>query len=231
MAKRVRLSSLVLDYTVYPRQRINDYNAGAIADALRAGATMPPVIVERGTLRVVDGFHRVTAYRRVNNGSGSVEVEERAYKDEGALFLDAARLNAEHGQRLTHLDYARCLDRGAELGLTVSQLANVLHLTVERVGDLTRERHASAPDGTPTLIKRSIRHKAGAVLTEPQVEANKRLSGMHVTHHARQLIILIEADLVDASNELLHKTLRDLHASLEAYLAGVKPSQRKRARR
>jgi hypothetical protein len=229
--RKLRASSLVLDFSMYPRQRINEYNASAIADAMRAGATLPPVIVERGTLRVVDGFHRVTAYRRVHNGSGSIEVEERTYKDDGALFLDAARLNAEHGQRLTHIDYARCLDRGAELGLSVVQMAGVLHLTVERVGDLTRERHASAPDGEPVLIKRSIRHKAGEVLTSPQVEANSRLSGMHITHHARQLIILIEADLVDPSNEVLAKALRDLHESLGAYLAGIRPSTRKRARK
>lgn len=228
--RKVRLSSLVLDFTIYPRQKLNDYNAGAITDAIRAGAKLPPVIVERGSLRVVDGFHRVTAYRRVHNGSGSIEVEERSYKDDGALFLDAARLNAEHGQRLTHIDYARCMDRGAELGLSVSQLASVLHLTVERVGELTRERHASAPNGTPMLIKRSIRHKAGEVLTAPQVEANGRLSGMHCTHHARQLIILLEADLIDGSNEVLHKLLHDLHASLGAYLAGIRP-ERKRARR
>lgn len=61
-----------------------------LAESLQAGATLPPIVVERETSRVVDGFHRVEAHRRVYGREAMIEVIEKEYASEGepsrALF-------------------------------------------------------------------------------------------------------------------------------------------------
>ena len=50
----VPLSQLVKDYTVYPRKDVFWQNVESLVEALRAGATLPPIIVDRATHRIVD---------------------------------------------------------------------------------------------------------------------------------------------------------------------------------
>lgn len=57
----VRVDKLVCDLTRYPRARVDLQHVERIADAIQAGASIPPVIVWKGRDRVVDGIHRVKA--------------------------------------------------------------------------------------------------------------------------------------------------------------------------
>ena len=102
--RRRLVSGLVLDRELSPRERLGSNHVRQLAEALRAGATFPPIVVQRGTSRVVDGFHRVEAHRRVYGREALVEVVEKEYVDDGELFLDAVRLNAAHGSRLAPYD-------------------------------------------------------------------------------------------------------------------------------
>jgi hypothetical protein len=55
-------SALVIDFSIYPRQAIDDQHVSALAEVLRAGGTLPPIVAECGTLRTVDGMHRIRAH-------------------------------------------------------------------------------------------------------------------------------------------------------------------------
>ncbi|WP_298988861.1 ParB/RepB/Spo0J family partition protein [uncultured Pseudokineococcus sp.] len=69
-----------------------------VAELVQVLAALPPVLVHRGSLRVVDGQHRVAAARR--SGATHVRVE---YFDGDAedAFVEAVRRNARHGLPLT----------------------------------------------------------------------------------------------------------------------------------
>src|SRR3990172_8850015 len=61
-ADLVACSDLVLDFTIYPRSSVDATTVSQYVLALQAGEQFPPIIVDRKTKRVVDGFHRVKAY-------------------------------------------------------------------------------------------------------------------------------------------------------------------------
>ena len=61
---KVEIARLVLDESIYPRHSVNSANIAAITEAVLAGETMPPILVNRQSLQVVDGFHRVHAFER-----------------------------------------------------------------------------------------------------------------------------------------------------------------------
>lgn len=103
---------------IYPRIKKNNKTIEAYAEALEAGAEFPPIIVqkilkktkdnEEEVIAVIDGLHRLEAYKKNN----SEEIEVEYWKEEiidfeeniNELKLEGAKYNAKHGDRLTHDD-------------------------------------------------------------------------------------------------------------------------------
>lgn len=73
-------------------------HARAMADV---EAELPPIVVHRATMRVIDGMHRLTAARL----RGDHEIQARLFDgDDHEAFLLAVRLNVSHGMPLTLAD-------------------------------------------------------------------------------------------------------------------------------
>ena len=142
------ISGLVLNRDLSPRTRIGSNHVRQLAEALKSGATLPPIVVERHTSRVVDGFHRVEAHRRVHGSEALVEVIAKEYKNDGELFVHAVELNSHHGQRLASYDQLRCVTIAKELSIDYMRLAGALSVRPNYVGELSKRRTGSEI-GTP----------------------------------------------------------------------------------
>ena len=212
--RQVKVCELVYDYTMYPRASIDSYHVSEIVQAMTAGLEMPPVVIDKATKRIVDGFHRCTAALRCHDTDATIMVVEKTYRSEQQMFLDAVRYNSAHGRNLSTYDRARCAIQAANLEIDDALLAGVLHMDVEAIDKL--RRHRSAMAGKLTVpIKRTIQHKAGKSLTRGQITANEALGGMNQLFYVNQLIILIENELLDTANELLMARLSYLAKLLE----------------
>lgn len=116
--KRVRLADIVWDPSIYPREKWSTSTIEQYADVLRAGKKFPPVILEEGTNRLLDGKHRVEAHRLYANQyeqrqegfagykeewpepSPEIDAEIHAIPDGVPPKLYAAGLSAKHGDRI-----------------------------------------------------------------------------------------------------------------------------------
>lgn len=79
----------------------------ALADV---GAALPPIVVQRGSLRVIDGRHRVLAARSEGRGT----IRARLFDgDEREAYLLAVGLNVRHGLPLTRADRLVAAERVA----------------------------------------------------------------------------------------------------------------------
>src|SRR5947209_20211520 len=96
-AKTVSPEALVLDYSLYPRHKIDADNLRRITYAREAGAVLPPVIADRKSSRIIDGFHRVSDALRAK--LPEIAVEWRDYKTEADMLEDAIRPHM-HGRQL-----------------------------------------------------------------------------------------------------------------------------------
>ena len=74
---------------------------GELRGALKAGVSLPPIIVEKKSLRVVDGFHRAKVYEGLYGKNHLVDILEKKYVGDAHLFRDAIRHNSSHGLRLS----------------------------------------------------------------------------------------------------------------------------------
>ena len=208
------VSSLVFDFSFYPRSNIDTQHVGYIAQAVEGGATLPPIIIDKKSKRIVDGFHRTRAYRNLYGDDHGVECVEKAYKTDRAMFLDAMRYNAAHGRRLSSHDRAHCINLALEFKMELESVATALQMTLDKTKQMKVERFGEMRVGKkkkPVPLKRTIAGVvAGKMLTPRQVEANDRLSGMTQVFYVNQVIELIEADLLDTKNERLIERLGHL---------------------
>src|SRR5262245_12055680 len=138
------IAELVEDDSIYPRHAIDADNVRRIAEALQSGIQVPPVIADSKSKRIVDGWHRVRAYRRVHGDQAVIDVEFRSYRSELDIIKDAVALNSAHGRHLDRIDQVRAVLLLEKAGATPKVVATILHITTERVERL-RVRVAEAP--------------------------------------------------------------------------------------
>lgn len=228
--KEYPISELVFDFDLYPRGKVDSTHASEIAGAIEAGAELPPLVIDKKSKRVIDGFHRGRAYIRLHGPDHKTLCIEKTYKSESDMFVDAMRYNASHGRALSQHDKAHCLLIAQRFKIDAGTVANALNITPARIEQLTTERMGRVaaapvkgkPRTQPVALKATIRHMAGKKLTQPQAEANNKLSGMNQAFYANQLIALLENNLIDASNDNVTQALDKLYELLGAYLETVK---------
>jgi len=220
MVKRIPLSKLVLDYKFYPRQHLNSYHVNEIMEALKAGAHLPPIKANKSSFTVVDGWHRIEAFRRLWGDDTQIEVDLKEYASEAEMFQDSIRLNASHGQALSAMDEAHCLAKAKEFQLEPAVVATLLNITMERAEELVSNRMAISADG-PIVLKGSTAFLAGRRLTHEQVDYNRKAGGLHPTFYINQVISMLESNSVNWDDTKIVSALKKLAGILPAELKSV----------
>jgi hypothetical protein len=219
------LAELLEDMTIYPRRGIDATNVKRLVLALEAGVTLPPVVADAQSHRIVDGWHRVRAFTQVRGATAVIPVELRTYTSEADLFLDAVRLNATHGRRLDKVDTVRIVSMADRIGISSSTIAAVLHMPEETVSVLRlrvalapHETDGTIPGTTKIVLKAATAHLAGQTLTEGQAAAAQTAPGTSYLLLAIQLRRALEEDLIDRENDRLLRELAALQHVLGDYL-------------
>jgi hypothetical protein len=217
-SERVKVAELVLDWEIYPRHGLDMTNVRKLVEARRAGMELPPVVVERASKRVVDGFHRVRAELKVGGAEALIGVTWKDYVDDAARFADAMLLNSRHGQGLSSYDRVRCLLLARQLGIPDGETAAHLQITVETAERLVLERTAIGPAAEMVPLKFTDAHLHGRTLTPEQIRGNVAASGKSLAYSAGQILNALENGLVDWSNAGMVVRLETLRQALTAAL-------------
>lgn len=103
------LTSIRLDGGTQARVAVNNEAVTEYAEALRAGAELPRVVVffDGADNWLGDGFHRTHAYRQAGRVEIPAEVRDGTRRD---AVLFACGANAEHGLRRTNADKRKAVE-------------------------------------------------------------------------------------------------------------------------
>jgi hypothetical protein len=213
----VRAALLVEDLGIYPRFAVDQIYVRRLAEALLAGESLPPVVADRESKRLVDGFHRRRAYIAAYGPEAEVPVVWKEYKDTREMFLDVLRYNARHGKRLTTGEEVRCVLIGEELGVSREVVAEALGIRRE-VLEGRVERRTAEGVVERVALKPALAHLAGGRLTSEQEELNRRLGGYKTSFYARQLIMLIKSGCIGKEDKRVIAHLRELYDLLSEFL-------------
>ncbi|OPZ87511.1 MAG: Transcriptional regulator NovG [bacterium ADurb.Bin429] len=122
----VSVNDLVFDRALNPRahgvdQEVVEFYAGIFEEVV-----WPPIVADRATKKLLDGWHRVEAAKRA--GAYSLPVLWVDAKEE-ELFAHAVKLNLGHGLRLTREERLRAVAKLAREGWTPERIVEFLGCT------------------------------------------------------------------------------------------------------
>ena len=124
-----KAGALIIDLGLYPRQKIDRQHVTRLRDALRAGAELPPLHVDKKTKIVVDGIHRLEAMIKEFGAAHKVSVVWHNYKAKSEMFRDSVSLNATHGLKFSKYDRGRILVEADAFGLDMDEVCRLLQIT------------------------------------------------------------------------------------------------------
>ncbi len=214
--KTMKVSELVEDFSIYPRNCVFDGHVYDLAECVRAGAAMPAIVADAKTKRIVDGFHRRRGVIRVHGDEAEIEVMLVEYENDAAMVVDAVIRNSQHGRRLTTADIARCAALAKNFKISRDVLADALHITRDRLKEISAERMATGKSG-PVILRRPMAHLAGTKLSKKQEEVYEHVGGQTAIYYANRLINLIESKSLPEDDKLIVR-LRVLQELLEGLL-------------
>lgn len=194
----MKLEELVLDFSLYPRHAgVDARTVSVMVTAYQVGATFPPIVIDRKTKRVVDGFHRSRMYKEL--GVEDIEVEERDYPDEAAFQIDAWVLNRDHGRPFDPFDRREATLRFERLGLSADDISSIIYMPKERITEFSGQLARRRATGEGVVIKRGLPQLHGKELTESEDKLNKSWSGQQPTFLVNQLVQMLEAGIVPST--------------------------------
>jgi hypothetical protein len=227
--KRIELSKLVLDFTVYPRHKLSEYNVNDLLKALQAGSTLDPIAWDKNTKIIIDGFHRVTALKRFYGEDQEIVVSgfEFNCKSKGEILLESTKLNAKHGLKLSEWDKARCISLAKEYKVSEELMREALAIPESRIEKLKERivevRNKSGKRIRYTQLKRGqeklAEKKDGKYVTENEAEKidGDGTTGVAVAARIKTILSDLQLELVEKSDSNI-ALLEALKKEIESFL-------------
>jgi len=132
MKSKIKLSLLLFDYEIYPRHKICDFNVGELIGILESGKELDPITWDKKTKKIIDGFHRVEAYKRIYGLNYEITGNEIDCQDKAEMVLKGIELNSKHGLKLSTWDKARCINLARVYKIKDQQMKDALGMTEQR---------------------------------------------------------------------------------------------------
>jgi len=100
--QKINISEIKWISDIYPRKKWNTDTINRFVDALAAGEQFPSLVLEEGTNILLDGKHRIEAYKKAE--IIEIPVEWHKIPEGMSAKYYAATLSARHGDRLSNAD-------------------------------------------------------------------------------------------------------------------------------
>jgi len=242
--RKMRLGDIIVDPTYQVRKSVNPKKVRDYATGIRNGDPIPPMTVERETLRVVDGFTRLEAYRKVMTPDDKVAVILMDFESPADRIAYAAKQNMANGYDLDEIEQEDVISKLRDYGYTSDDIAPVVKWTVNRVDDYLGvivdfgkkkktvkrdepDQSANAntvnipsPEGRKEMpLKGGLPHLRGQEVSPP-VYHNIRhhYVGHSASFLARQILYRIEDDTINTGSESEMAMLAKLYERIGQYL-------------
>jgi ParB-like nuclease family protein len=117
--------------------RVRGEDATHVENLVNARDPLPPIVVHRATMRVIDGTHRLKAAKERGDRELAVEYFDGSAQD---AFLRAVRENAVHGLPLSRADREAAVRRiiEADAGMSDRAIARVAGLSPPTIAAIRR---------------------------------------------------------------------------------------------
>lgn len=190
------IKDLVFDEDVYPRMKVGWLTAYQYAQAIKAGAEFPAIIVGfyKDRYYVIDGWHRVEAHRVLKEQMIQAIIYE--YSSKRDMFADAVVLNVVHGRQLSVQERVRIVDTLKEMDFTRIEIGELVRIPTDKLGRF-EARVIIRPNGEKLYLKSLTDRADGQGIEEGDQDT---FSVRDVLNLLTQLVSVLRADIFPAED-------------------------------
>src|SRR6185437_7743707 len=172
---------------------LNQMRMATYVEALAHGATLPPIQVEAGSLRLLDGLHRLRAWQKQ---AGKDEIPVRAFLQECATEADALLIaaagNVTHGDRWTSTDVIRLIHIAERERIDPAVFCRTVQISETRYRELAPRKWIDGASGRAIPIKTGLAHLQPFEPTAAMLQVN-RIAGLSVVRQGRDILRHLQA--------------------------------------
>ncbi len=185
------------------------------AEAMKTGAKFPPIDVTKfnGKWIVIDGWHRVDAYKR--NGEKDVLANIINLKDEKEIYLEAVKRNARHGRQFSVQERITICLRLQDLKIERATIANLVGIPIDKWERIVGGKVTSTYNGEEVVLKAPLSNLAGMTVPERTIQAQENLSSMSQLQILDNMIIMLENSFFNFSDKNVEEKLRRIKSLLD----------------
>jgi hypothetical protein len=147
VARQISISKVIKDQSIFPRGHVDQEAVMRYRDAYELGEELPALILEKGTDRLLDGWHRMAALEELQ--ADKVAAEYHLVPEGVPALLYAAGLSSRHGVILSNREKSQIAvqvygaDDTTPFDLIAHQLAVHPNTVRNWVGEIIKARQAS----------------------------------------------------------------------------------------
>ena len=195
---------------------VNAFFVSRYRQAMRNGDQFPPLIVEKGTNRIVAGNTRYEAYLAEYGEEKAVPCILKSYASPAELIEDAVRDNAKHGNPLDGISRRRAALRLAELGRDHEAIARLLGVSCKQVHEWGGQVVIVRGTKAPQPVKRGLEHMSGQKVSVDNYKTHiKTDRGVPIAQQAKQLSRWIRNGWVDMTDPKTSAAIGELKEAIE----------------
>jgi len=131
----IRLGDVIIDPSYQVRKKLSAHFSAEYAQLLRTRKEnpFPEIVVEKKTYKLVCGFTRMDAYRKVYSPDTMVPVLFKSFKNSADRLFYAVADNSTHGQRLDSFDKKDIILRLVQEGVSIKKISYILGWKIDKV--------------------------------------------------------------------------------------------------
>ena len=128
------IKDIVIKEELYPRKHYNKTVVNEYVADMKRGAVFPDIYIAKfkGKLYLVDGRHRIEAYKILGDKHIQCEVKDN-FPSFNDIYLASFRANDKHGHRLTREDRMKVALKLAEFKFDIDDISKLTRIQVHTI--------------------------------------------------------------------------------------------------
>jgi hypothetical protein len=203
----ISIDVIKMDKKIYPRNGVNWLTVYDYVCSLEAGAKFPPIKVATKNKKYIllDGFHRVAAYKKLK--VNSVVSEVMVGLSEKEMYMEAVRSNIAHGRILSQQEKRIAIMRLRGYKIKDGDIAELMCIRVDKIEPFVAKRLTISSSGKEYILKSEIKHLVGQTVGDSIDNEQKIYAAKSQCRMLDELISLLEHNHLDFKNKEIRERI------------------------
>lgn len=215
--KIIQIGEAVCDKEIYPRNLVDWMTIHRYKKAMESKAKFPPIVVAsfENKLIVVDGFHRLEAYKR--NKETHLEVELLEGLDKHQIFIEAVKRNIGHGRQFNSQERTRIILTLEKWEVSQEKISEIIRIPLDDLKPFVAKRITRITETQEQIpLKSLLKHLSKKDIDEEPEQGY--FANRHQLQVLNTLILLLEKKYIDIDSEIIMEKLKEINKLLGGYI-------------